>query len=75
MRLADLWQKQALPGFEGNAFQRRVIRDAWHDWQHYRAAHDDEAAAANYDFWRDHCPPFERMLLHLKTWLRPRLPL
>lgn len=70
LRLAETWQKQALPGFNHDAFRRMVIGQALSDWQYFRAGHDDEAAAANYHFWRQHCPTNERMWFLLKSWLK-----
>ena len=74
LRLADIWQQQALPGFNHDAFRRMVIGNALSDWQYFRAAQDDEAAAANYYFWRECCPLNERVWFHLKNWLRRSLP-
>jgi glycosyltransferase involved in cell wall biosynthesis len=68
-RLARIWQQQALPGFNYGAFQHMVLRSAWDDWNHFRAAHDDEAAAANYDFWLEHCPRGEKIRVLLTNWL------
>jgi hypothetical protein len=70
LRLADIWQKQSLPGFDQKAFQRMVLRQAWDDWQRYRAASDAEAAIANYDFWRNHCPLEKRIWTLLLDLLR-----
>jgi hypothetical protein len=72
--LAEIWQQQALPGFNHDAFRRMVTGQALSDWQHFCAEQDDEAAATNHHFWREYCPLNERVWFHLKSWLRSWLP-
>jgi glycosyltransferase involved in cell wall biosynthesis len=69
-RLAKLWRTQGLACFDDMAFERMVVQFSLSQWRHYRAAGDDDAANANYLFWRDHCQWKERILVPLKDRLR-----
>ena len=71
LRLAELWQRQGLPSFNHRKFQRRVLKIALSQRRYFRAIQDDEAAAANFHFWRQHCPTNELMWF-LGMWLRHR---
>src|SRR5262249_27387976 len=45
LRLARIWQKQGLPGFDYSAYERAMLRQVWNDWRQYVSVHDDKAAA------------------------------
>lgn len=69
LRLAEKWEREDLPGFDRNSFDRAVVQIALSEWRRFRALGDGEAAAANYAFWRGHARTVERMRVGLAMML------
>ena len=68
-RLAEKWQRERLPGFDRNLFDRAVVQLALSEWRRFRALGDHQAAAANYAFWRSHARTVDRLRVALATAL------
>jgi glycosyltransferase involved in cell wall biosynthesis len=53
LRLAEIWERAGLPGFDRVAFERMVIRKAVEQWRQFRILKNPEAAGAYSAFLRD----------------------